>query len=252
MVSVLLSAGYAPSVEPGGGARYQDFELSGSGQLSIRRFLTGLAHTPSPQVAAELHLHSGDGSRKWISGDAPAEIDGASATSRTFRDDDNGTEGTVIIAELGETLLSVRAMWPQGDRNQRDQLLSMIDSIRLLSLEDLAVRRSSQLHPVFSISVARPTGWKIAHMDEESWEFTFPGGGCTLGELDTGVDMSGATVAEVTRLIKGLAPEGAAYGTLNTRPSATRSAMYACEWTLGDTVGVAAVLLREIPILISS
>jgi hypothetical protein len=251
MVSVLLPAGYSPSVEPGGGARYQDLQVSGDGQLSIRRFLAGLAHTPSPQVAAELHLHSGDGSRRWISGGAPAEIDGAVATSRAFIDDENATEGTVITAELGETMLSIRAIWPQVNLDQRDQLLAMIDSIRLLALEDLAVRRNSQLHPVFSISVARPAEWKITHMDEESWEFSFPGGSCTMRELDTGVDMSGATVSEITQLIEDLVPDAAMLGATEIRPSATRSPMYACEWNLDDAAGIAAVLLREIPILIS-
>ena len=252
MASVLLPAGYEPAEEPGGGTRYRASEMATEGELSIRRFLAGLAHTPSPHVAAELHLHSGDGSYRWVSGDAPAEIDGAPATSRSCIDDHNGTEGTVITAELGDTLLSVRAIWPQGDRDRRDELMAMVGSIRLLALEDLQVRRGSHLHPVFSLSVARPAGWKITHMDEESWEFTFPGGGCTLRELDTGVDMSGATVAEVTQLIKGLTPDRAVLGPLGTRPSATRSAMFACEWILGDTVGVSAVLLREIPILIKA
>jgi hypothetical protein len=251
MASVLLPAGYEPADEPGGGTRYRASELATEGEFSIRRFLTGLAHTPSPHVAAELHLHSGDGSYRWVSDDAPAKIDGAPATSRGCIDDLNRTEGTVITAELGDTLLSVRAIWPQGDRDRRAELMAMIDSIRLLALEDLQIRRSSHLHPVFSLSVARPAEWKITHMDEESWEFTFPRGSCTMRELDTGVDMSGATVSEIESLVRGLAPEGAILGTIVTRPSETRSTMYACEWIRGDAVGVAAVLLREIPIMIS-
>jgi hypothetical protein len=261
MASVVVPSSYEASTEPGGGARYHDPTAAGTVELSIRRFLSGLAHTPSCQVAAELHLHSGDGSRRWTSSESPAELDGATAQARTFGDEQAATEGTVITAQLGDTLLSVRAIWPQGSHDQRSQLLSMIDSIRLLSLEDLTIPRRSQLHPVFSISVARPANWRITQMDEECWEFAFPGGSCSLRELNTGHDLSTATVetanvetanVEVaSQMLEGLTPDGAVRGAIATRPSVTRSPMFACEWRLGAAIGVAAVLLREIPILIS-
>jgi hypothetical protein len=251
MASVLLPPGFEPLAEPTGGISYRDLDDPTTGELSLRRFLSGIAHAPSPQVAAELHLHSGDGSRRWTSNDEPTTLDGAEATVRTFADAATGQIGAVVTAHLGETLISVRAVWPEGNRQHGHQLSSMIDSIRLLALEDLNIQRHSLLHPVFSISVARPADWRITKMDEESWEFAFPGGSCSLHARDTGHDLSAATVEEVSRMLEGITPDGAVRGAVATRPSATRSPIYACEWSLDNAAGIAAVLLREIPILIN-
>lgn len=257
MASVVLPAGYEPAGERSGQVCYHDPEVAGSGELSIRRLFSGLAHTPSPQVAAELHLHSGDGSRRWTSELQSTEVDGAPAQLRYFTDDlaaphESKTEGCVATVDLNETLISIRAIWTRGSLIQRDTLVSIIASIRLLALEDLAIKRSSQLHPVFSISVGRPADWKISQMDEELWEFTLPGGTCTLRELDTGEDLSISSPSEIADMLTGIAPPGAELAEITRRPSVTRSPLFASTWTLNSQTGVAAVLVREIPILISA
>lgn len=257
MASVVLPAGYEPAGERGGQVTYHDPGETRSGELSIRRLFSGLAHTPSPQVAAELHLHSGDGSRRWTSEPQPAEVDGAPASLRYFTDDlaapqGSKTEGCVATADLNETLISIRAIWTRGSLIQRDTLFSIIASIRLLALEDLAIKRSSQLHPVFSISVGRPADWKITQMDEELWEFTLPGGTCTLRELDTGEDLSHSSPSEIADMLTGIAPAGAELAEITRRPSVTRSPLFARTWVLKSQIGVAAVLVREIPVLISA
>jgi hypothetical protein len=257
MASVVVPSGYEPTGEHGGQVCYHDPEVEGSGELSMRRLFSGLVHTPSPQVAAELHLHSGDGSRRWTSELQSTEVDGAPAQLRYFTDDlaaphGSRSEGCVVTVDLAETLISIRAIWSRGSLIQRDTLFSIIASIRLLALEDLAVKRSSQLHPVFSISVGRPADWKITQMDEELWEFTLPGGTCTLRELDTGEDLSRSSPSEVADMLTGLAPPGSELAEITRRPSATRSPLFASTWVLGSQTGVAAVLLRELPILISA
>jgi hypothetical protein len=262
MASVLLPAGYETFPEPGGGTRYQNPDVAGSAELSIRRFMVGLAHTPSAQVAAELHLQSGDGNRKWVNESQPFEVDGAVATMREFTDIAAQIEGAVITAELGETMISARAIWPSGDTEGRGLMLLTLSDMRLLALEDLMVRRRSQLHPVFSISIERPEGWRISSMEETIWEFTLPGGSCSLSEVDTDTDLSGSSIEEVTALLAGSAPRQATCDEAKPRPTATRSPVYACTWTgenqtsknqTGEnTYGVVAVLLREIPILISA
>ena len=252
MASVLLPEGYEPDREPAGGVRYHDPDVTGSGELSLRRYVCGLRHTPSPQVAAELHLHSGDGDRRWTAAARPFEVDGAPATLRPFSDAANRLDGAVITTEIGETLLSMRALWQAGLRSQRDELLTMAAEIRLLALEDLAVRRRSQLHPVYSISVARPQGWQITEMDEENWEFTFPTGTCTLREYATEEDLSGLDTAGLGALLAPLIPAGATVESLEYRPTATPAKMWAQQWHTGDQHGVAAVLARAIPLLIDA
>jgi hypothetical protein len=253
MTSVLLPQGFEPVAEPTGGICYCDPDDPATGEVSLRRFLSGIAHAPSPQVAAELHLHSGDGSRRWTSDDEPTTVDGAEAMARTFVDAEANRTGAVVTAQLGETLLSARAIWMSDDKARGEELLSTIREVRLLALEDLAIRRRSQLHPVLSISVEPPDGWRITQMDETVWEFTFTGGTCTLREAD----LSGTDPAAVRAMLTDLAPRGATLGEITTRPSATRSPTYACEWQAGSAtgnsqVGVVAVLLREIPILIEA
>lgn len=253
MASVVLPAGSVPAGERSGQVSYHGPEET----LSIRRLFSGLAHTPSPQVAAELHLHSGDGSRRWTSELQSTDVDGAPAQLRYFTDDlaaphGSKTEGCVVTADLNETLISIRAIWTRGSLIQRDTLFSIIASIRLLALEDLAIKRSSQLHPVFSISVGRPADWKITQMEEELWEFTLPGGTCTLHELDTGEDLSHSSPSEVADMLTSLTPAGAELAEITRRPSATRSPLFARTWVLKSQIGVAAVLVREIPVLISA
>lgn len=252
MASVLLRPGYEFTLEPAGGVCYHDPDDTTSGQLSLRRYMVGLRHTPSPQVAAELHLHSGAGDRHWTAVARPFEVDGAPATLRPFSDVANRLDGAVIVAELGETLLSVRAMWQAGLRSQRDELLTMATDIRLLALEDLAVPRRSQLHPVFSISVARPDGWRITEMTEDNWEFTFPTGTCTLRELDTGDDLSRLDAAGLTALLTPFIPAGAEAEPLEYRPTATAARMWTQQWRADGHYGVAAVLARALPVLIDA
>jgi hypothetical protein len=257
MASVLLPKGYEPFSEHDGSVTYLNPDLAPSGELSIKRMFAGLAHTPSLAVAAELHLQAGDGSRHWTGETEPTDIDGALAQSRVFTDDwpraDGSTsQGCVVVADLGETVVSIRAIWSRNSLSERAALRSAISSVRLLALEDLAVRRSSQLHPVFSISVGRPADWKITQMDEELWEFALPGGTCTMRELDTGEDLSRSSPTEVADMLTGLAPTGAELSEITRRPSATRSPLFASTWVLDSQTGITAVLLREIPILISS
>lgn len=255
MASVILPAGYEPAGERSGQVRYHDPKETRSGELSVRRLFSGLAHTPSPQVAAELHLHAGHGNRRWTSDPQPTEVDGAPAQVRYFTDDPaappvSKTEGCVITVDLNETLISIRAIWAGGRMVQRDKLSSMIASIRFLALEDLAIRRSSQLHPVFGISVSRPADWKISHMDEVLWTFTFPGGTCTLRECQTIEEHYLISSSEVGRVLADLAPSAAVLGEVTQRQTATRSPLFACTWVHGVHFGLAAVLLCEIPILI--
>lgn len=252
LTSVELPTGYEPGLEAAGGVRYHDPDVTGTGELSIRRYLSGLPHMPSPQVAAHLHLHSGNGARNWTGESRPFEIDGAPATLRPFSDISQRLDGAVIVSELGETLMSIRALWQAGLRTQRDQLLEMAARIRLLASEDLAVPRRSQLHPMYSISVERPQGWRLTQMEDDIWEFVSDTGTCALRELDTHVDMGAINQSEIAALMDELIPVGASREDLEQRPTATAAPLWSCQWTSGGEHGVAGVLARAIPLLINA